>query len=145
MALARAVPPAAETPEGTSVLFPAGLIGCPGWRRFLLVEDRDSPALALLQCLDEPAVSLLVAEVLPLVPDYLNRLGPDDRATLAALGIGASPEVDLYCTLTLHESGEVTANLAGPLAIDRERGCGTQVVLTGSAWPVRHPVGAVAE
>jgi flagellar assembly factor FliW len=145
MALAHAIDPVADAPVTTTVLFPAGLVGFPRWRRFQVVEDPETPEFALLQCLDEPSVSLLVAAVEPLVPSYLDHLGPGDQAALAALGVGARPDIDLYCTLTVHESSEVTANLAGPLVIDREAGCGTQVVLTDSTWPVRYPLGTVTE
>ncbi|MDI3340321.1 MAG: flagellar assembly protein FliW [Sphaerobacter sp.] len=144
MALPQTIPPERTEPAGVPLVFPSGLVGLPTWRRFALIVDAETPALALLQSLDEPAISLLVAEVPALVPDYVERLGADDRAALAALGLGSSPGVGLYCTLTVHETGEITANLAGPLVIDHDRRCGTQLVLAASPWPVRYAVGAAA-
>ncbi|MCX7622793.1 MAG: flagellar assembly protein FliW [Thermomicrobium sp.] len=123
-----------------TLIFPNGLIGCPEWRRFALEYPDELPGLLLLRSLDEPGIEFVLAPVLELVPDYLERSAPVDRAALAALGVGTVPEVELWATLSVHEDGTVTANLLGPLVLDFARGCGTQVVLADSGWGTRHPI-----
>jgi flagellar assembly factor FliW len=122
------------------LIFPNGLIGCPTWRHFAVEEPGDLPGLLLLRSLDEPGIEFVVAPVAELVPDFLEQLAPNDRATLAALGVGISEEVELWVTLSVHDDGTVTANLLGPLVLDFGRGCGTQVVLADSGWGTRHPL-----
>lgn len=130
--------------SGFSVTFPNGLVGCPHWRRFTLTEDPDVPAVALLQSLDDAAIGFLVTEVTSIVPEFFERLAREDIVAFKSLGAGQDPDVTVYCTLTIHETGAITANLAGPLVLDRRRGFGTQVVLVNPPWSVRHPVGDVA-
>ncbi|MCM8746321.1 flagellar assembly protein FliW [Thermomicrobium sp. CFH 73360] len=124
----------------TEIIFPNGLVGCPEWRRFMVEAPEDLPGLLLLRSLDEPGIEFVLAPVLELVPDFFEQLAASDRAALVALGVGRSEQVELWATLSVHEDGLVTANLLGPLVLDFERGCGTQVVLTESGWGTRHPI-----
>ncbi|WP_081886768.1 flagellar assembly protein FliW [Thermorudis peleae] len=123
-----------------SILFPNGLVGCPDWQHFTLLALPDLPGLLLLRSNDEEGVAFVLAEVEALVPDYRQRLAPNDATTVATLGVGSDPAVQLYCTLTVQEDGTVTANLLGPLVIDFGRGLGFQLVLADSPWPVRYPL-----
>ncbi|MFN3336387.1 MAG: flagellar assembly protein FliW [Thermomicrobium sp.] len=129
-----------STAVQTEVIFPNGLVGCPEWRRFVVEVPEDLPGLLLLRSLDEPGIEFVLAPVLELIPDFLEQLTVSDRAALVALGLGRSERVELWATLSVHEDGSVTANLLGPLVLDFERGCGTQVVLTESGWGTRHPI-----
>lgn len=126
------------------IIFPSGLVGCPAWRRFTLSQDPDEPTICLLQLQGDASVNLLLAPVETVAPGFLARLHPDDRDTLAALGAGTTPEATVYCTLTVHDDGQITANLAGPIVIDHGRGAGTQVVLVQSEVDTRHCVAAPA-
>ncbi len=124
----------------STVIFPNGLVGCPEWRHFLVEVLEDLPGLLLLRSLDEPGIEFVLAPVRELVPDFLEQLAASDRAALVALGLGQRERVELWATLSVHEDGSVTANLLGPLVLDFERGCGTQVVLIESGWGTRHPI-----
>jgi len=126
--------------QRVDIVFPSGLVGCPEWRRFAFALPEEAPGLAILQSLDDADVAFVLAPVEDLVPEFLTTLSPDDRELLKALGVGHDPSVRLYCTLAVQTDDSVTANLLGPLALDFGRGCGTQVVLTGSPWSTRHPI-----
>lgn len=126
--------------EPVEIVFPFGLVGCPEWRRFAFVVPGEVPGLAVLQSLDDEEVAFVLAEVEDLVPGFLSTLNPDDLELLHVLGLGRDPSVRLYCTLSVHADDSVTANLLGPLVLDFGRGCGSQVVLSGSPWSTRHPV-----
>ena len=116
-----------------AITFPEGLVGCPNWKRFVLLvdEDEDLP-VAVLRCLDDPLVELLVTDPTLVEPDYLARL-------LRRHSLGAS-EPTVYCTLAIGEDGVITANLMGPLVIDRVSRQGHQLVLTDSGYSTRHPI-----
>ncbi len=138
--------PATESLEGApgrepvEIVFPFGLVGCPAWRRFAFALPDEAPGLAVLQSLDDEDVAFVLAAVEDLVPDFLATLSPEDLGLLQALGLGRDPSVRLYCTLSVQADDSVTANLLGPLVLDFERSCGSQVVLSGSPWSSRHPV-----
>jgi flagellar assembly factor FliW len=138
----RIVPNGADAEE---IVFPEGLVGCPDWRAFSLVEHAELPGIYVLQSLDATDVTFLVVHAAAIEAGYFEQLHPDDEAALAALGVGERPEVDVYCTLNTRHPERITANLLGPLVIDRAAGTARQVVLASSPWTTQHPVGPTAE
>ena len=127
------------------IVFPDGLIGCFDWKRFTLSPLPDDSGIVMLQSLDDPSVSFVLAPVVEVAPTFFEALAADDRSRLALLGIKHNPAAELYCTITMHATGELTANLLGPLVIDSRSGCGTQVVLADSAWSSRHVIPVTGE
>src|SRR3982074_3586058 len=104
------------TTADPSVTFPEGLVGCPTWKRFvLIVEDAEELPVAMLQSLDDPDCTMLVADPKMVEPSYTVRLTAEDRGKLS-LGKDAQPI--LYCTLSVSADGWISANLLGPLAIN---------------------------
>jgi flagellar assembly factor FliW len=141
--LATAQRPAAPLPDHLptdaadhALVFPDGLVGCPDWRRFVLMtaEDEDLPVAALVS-LDDPAIELMVTDPRLVLPDYELKLSAEDRAS-----IGLTTEPVVYCTLTLAADGVITANLLGPLVVNPDTRRGRQFVLTDSRYSTRHPV-----
>jgi flagellar assembly factor FliW len=119
------------TPD-PAITFPEGLVGCPDWKRFVLLVDEDEDLLvAVLRSLDDPQVELLVTDP--------TRVDPDYKARLEGLhSVGPNPTV--YCTLAIGADGVITANLLGPLVIDPASRQGQQLVLVDSGYSTRHPV-----
>jgi flagellar assembly factor FliW len=121
-----------------ALVFAEGLVGCPDWRRFVLMtaEDEDLPVGALVS-LDDPAIELMVTDPRLLLPDYDLKLSVQDRASI---GLTADAKPVVYCTLTLTADGVITANLLGPLVVNPTTRQGRQFVLTDSGYSTRHPV-----
>jgi flagellar assembly factor FliW len=125
-----------------SVTFQDGLIGQPSWKRFvLIVEDAEELPVAMLQSLDDPDCTMLVADPKMVEPSYTVRLTPDDRAALA---LGKDGEPVLFCTLSVSADGWISANLLGPLAINPVTRVGRQLVLTESAYTTSHSIAQVS-
>ena len=133
--------PGQDTPgtsfDDAAIVFPDGLVGCPDWKRFvLLVDEEEDLPVAVLRSLDDPFVELLVTDPTLVEPRYrsqlpLNAMGETDPA--------------VYCTLTIGEDGWITANLMGPLVIDPLTRQGRQLVLADSSFSTRHPVAQTAK
>lgn len=124
--------------EHEVVCFPGGLVGCPDWRRFVLIQHEDDSLVGVLHCLDEPGVTFLVTDPTRFVPGYRIDLADAD---LAALGRGDQDRLDLLAILAVdHERGVITANLLGPLAINSAAGVGVQAVQLDSDYTTRHVV-----
>src|SRR4051794_31020716 len=102
-----------------AVRFPSGMIGCPDWRVFSLAEHAELPGIYVLQSDAAADITFLLVHVTAIEPDYLASLHRDDAATLAALGAGQRDDVELFCTLNTHDPERITANLLGPLVVDR--------------------------
>jgi len=96
--------------------------------------DLHEDLLHMLHCLDDPAVSFLVAEASRVCPEYLVELSPAD---IHALELDKADQPLVLCTLTVRQRPlRVTANLLGPLVINPRTGLGRQVVLVDTSYPV---------
>src|SRR5579859_4495804 len=125
-----------------SVTFEEGLIGQPAWKRFvLIVEDSEELPVAMLQSLDDPECSMLVADPKMVEPTYTVRLTAEDRAALA---LGAEGQPVLYCTLSVSADGWISANLLAPLAINPVTREGRQIVLDDSPYTTTHTIAQVS-
>lgn len=129
---------AAAPPADAVLAFPDGLVGCQGWKNFvLLTDDEENLPVACLQSLDEPLVRLLVTDPRLIDANYTVPLSHEDRASL---DLRTSDSTVVYCTLTVGDDGLVTANLLGPLVINARARLGRQIVLSDSGYSTREPV-----
>ena len=121
-----------------TITFPNGFVGIPDWREFVLSRVEERPRLWTLQHMENPEVCFVLMEPFAEGLDYAPALTDGD---LAALGAPSVRDVNVYCTVRLDEaSGGLTANLLGPLFINRSTGLGVQVVLYDSGYETAHPV-----
>ena len=124
--------------DDPTIVFPNGLVGCDGWKRFvLMVDDTVEAPVATLQSLDDAEIALLVTDPTVAVPGYRVPVTREDRAELG-LPDGTAPVV--YATLSIGADGWGTANLLGPLVINPITRRGKQLVLTDSTYGTRHPI-----
>lgn len=119
-------------------MFAEGLVGCEDWRRFVLLEAEGSGPVRLLQCLDDPEVGFLVTDPYDLIDGYELEM-PEGAAR--AIDLGGWQDAMVLCTLVVQpEPLTVTANLLGPLVVNRNNGRAVQVVLCGSRYSTREVV-----
>jgi flagellar assembly factor FliW len=124
-----------------ALVFPDGLVGCPDWRRFvLLVDAEEDLPVATLASLDDAAIQLMVTDPRLIDPAYGVALTDQDRGWLE---LSAETEPIVYCTVSLSTDGEITANLLGPLVINPTNRRGRQLVLAESAYSTRHRVARI--
>ena len=124
--------------EEDVITFDEGLVGFPGCKRFVVMENENLSPFRVLQCVDRRDVGFLVLDPRILVRSY-NRSIPEeawkslgvaesgDRLALAISIIGSVPE-------------ESTANLQAPLLINYKQMKGRQFILTGSRYGVTEPL-----
>ncbi len=118
--------------------FPDGLIGCPEWRHFRLLQDPDAAPIAVLESPDEPNLRFLVVDPRMWVPGYALGSAAD---SLAAAGFADPTALLPLAILNVRaEPLQITANLLGPLAVDVAAGRGAQVVLTDQPYSAEQPV-----
>ena len=73
-----------------------------------------------------------------IVNDY--ELDIDDR-TLCEIGIDSPGDVILFAIITVPADGSaVTANLQGPIVINRKNRTALQVILSDSKWTTKHNI-----
>jgi flagellar assembly factor FliW len=133
---------AAENADVPVIHFPAGLVGFPQARHFVLVraDDSASPAWFTLRCLEQDSLRFLVADPARFYGDYAPEI---DDATATRLGLsgGAQDQALVLVVVTLGQRDEdATANLFAPLVLNRTTRQGAQAVLSGSRWSLREPL-----
>ena len=128
----------ADVPE---LVFPTGLPGFPGERRFGLVRwGAFEGPYSLMVDLDNPDVRFLVMPPYVFFPDYVVDL---DDAIAAKIHLAKAEDCLLLVIVTLGSTAEeATANLLGPVVINLQTHEGVQAVLAESGYSTRVPLRA---
>lgn len=128
-------------PRNATIDMPQGPLGFARHTRFALVE-LPNPSLArfkLLQCLDTPEVSFVVAPVEtgdgPIQPSDL-----DDACLSAGFAPGNLLVLLIVTVRSTPDGVALTANLRAPVIVDVQKRIGRQVVLANASYAVRHPI-----
>jgi len=115
---------------------PAGLVGLPTLRRWLILEPADDAPLMWCQSLDREDFGFPVAR------PSLFKAGYEAAHDWAALA--GEPGSDAFRVLvitTVHPGGTtITGNLLAPLVIDMRNGRGAQVILDSEVYGLRHEI-----
>jgi flagellar assembly factor FliW len=125
-----------EIPE---LHFAAGLPGFPDHRRFTLVwwGDEDGP-FSILVSLDEPTVEFLVVPPAMFFPDYEPEIDDD---VAERLGLETAEDALLLVIVTVGDDpAAATANLLGPIIVNRHTRDAIQAVLVEGDHPLRAPL-----
>ncbi len=120
------------------VTFEEGMVGCPEWRRFALFASPEERPIGVLQSLDDEDACFLVTDPRHIWPDYAADVDGDQ---LEALGAASVDELEILCTLRVHENDRsLTANLLGPLMINPRLRRGLQAVQYESDYLTDQPI-----
>lgn len=103
----------------------------------LISRPSEEPFLRL-QSMSDPRLEFLVVEPHHVHPDYEPDVNPRDVAYLA---LGHDVDALVLNVVTIHSPGRVTANLRGPIVINRQTGRGRQVIPDNvREFSLQHPV-----
>lgn len=124
-----------EIEERQVLRFPHGLLGfedCTGWA----LIDSAQPPFLWLQSLQDPNLAFVLLAPTFFRPDYAVELSEADRA---ALGDPAEADLLVFAIATIPEDQErMTANLQGPVVVNKRAGIGRQTIQSNPQWRVRH-------
>lgn len=123
--------------EKNILSFPNGLFGFESYHKYALMEAEYKPFL-WLQSLDEPNLAFLLVDPFMIVKDY--ELDVDDK-TLFEIEIESPADVVVFSIITVpNDGGPVTANLQGPIVINRKNNQALQIILSDSKWTTKHNI-----
>lgn len=126
--------------DAAPLQFAEGIPGFAGCRSFHLTDLAPDSAFQLLECVDDPDVSIVVTVPWTFFPEYAPVV--DDEAQ-EALGLDSPDDAVVFCPVTLGEDDTVFVNLLGPFVVNVRTRLGRQLVLDGDQ-PLRAPVRLVA-
>ena len=121
--------------EQQLLTFPRGLLGFEDHIHWALL-DSAQPPFFWLQSLDDKNLAFVLLAPAFFRPDYQLELSDMDREVL-----GQPAEADLlnFAIVTIPEDqNRMTANLQGPLVINRRARIGRQTIQASPQWRVRH-------
>ena len=117
---------------------PAGVIGFPELKEFVLIDhDKNSP-FKWLQSLTDGAVAFVVMNPLLFKPDYVVEVGGIE---LSDLEIEKEEDAIVSVILTMpSDPKKITANLKAPLIFNLNNRKGKQIILSNSDFSTRHNI-----
>ena len=109
-------------------------------RRWMLAPAADDETtLYELASLERPEIRFMVATAYGFFPNYDVELDDDICEDLAL--VEADDALVLVVLTVAREPASITANLLAPMVINARTRDAAQVILTGTEWPVRAPIG----
>jgi len=124
--------------EEDRVLVVDGLLGFGGLTRYVLHRPEGLDIFCWLQSEEVPQLAFVLCPPRVVMPEYHIDIS---REELDGIELAEKDEVEILVVLAHpHDPSRMTANLLGPLVLNRSRGLAKQVVLTGLVYSAKHKV-----
>jgi flagellar assembly factor FliW len=126
-----------DVDERQRIEFPYGILGFEKLKAYVLLDAPQQP-FYWLQALDLVQVAFVLINPVIFRPDYTVAVPPEE---LEEIGIDDPQKMLTFAIVTIPQNpAEMTANLQGPIIINKETRVGRQSISTNPKWEVRHPV-----
>jgi flagellar assembly factor FliW len=126
-----------EVDERQRISFPLGLLGFEPIKEYILLDAERQP-FYWLQALEVEQVAFILINPFLFRPDYELDINDEE---LLDIGLSGPEKALIFSVVTIPPDGTpMTANLQGPLIINRETRCGKQAVLTDPRWKTKHDI-----
>ncbi len=127
-----------EIDDKDVIALPAGVIGFPELKQYVLLDhDQESP-FKWLQSLEDGAIAFVLINPLLFKPDYLVEV---NEAEVADLAIESEEEAVVSVIITMpSDPQKMTANLKAPVIFNLKNRRGRQVILNNSEYTTRHNI-----
>ena len=126
-----------DVDERQKIFFPQGLLGFETLRDYVLLDAERQP-FYWLQSMDSEQVAFVLVNPFIFRPDFEASIDNDE---LKIINISEPKSALIFSIVTIPADGSpMTANLQGPLIINRETRYGIQVVLTDPRWRTKHDI-----
>ena len=122
--------------ERQKITLPSGLFGFESIKDYVLIDAERQP-FYWLQSMEAEHIAFVIINPFLFKPDY--ELDIDDDL-VKEIGITSTEEALIFTIVTITPSGEMTANLQGPLIINRKTRIGKQGILTDPRWKTKHDI-----
>jgi len=126
-----------EVDDRQKIKFPEGLYGFEEYIEYVLLDAEHQPFYWLQSVKDKDIAFVLINPFL-FRPDYEVNIPNED---LEDIGITSPEKALIFTIVTVPPDGSaMTANLQGPLVINRENMTGKQGILSDVRWNTRHDI-----
>ncbi len=123
--------------ERQKITFPFGILGFEKLKDYVLLDAVQQP-FYWLQSLDVVEIAFVLINPRIFRQDYVLEV---DQKELEEIGITGEEDILDFAIVTIPDNpAEMTANLQGPIIINKHTRVGRQSISVNSRWEVRHPV-----
>ena len=117
--------------------FPAGLIGFPNLRSFIVMPNKKEGPLFWIQSVDDPEIAFVLTDPTNFFLEY--KVTPDDTER-SSLQIGLEEECYILAVVTVPPDQKITLNLAAPILFAPTSNRAIQVILENTEYQSRTPL-----
>ena len=126
-----------EIDQRQTVRFPSGIMGFEDLHEFAILDATQQP-FYWLQSLEMAEIAFVLINPLAFRPDYSPAVDPEE---IAEIGIESPDDMLVFVIVTIPDtSSRKTANLQGPLILNRRTRVGRQSISGNPRWGVRHAI-----
>jgi flagellar assembly factor FliW len=120
------------------ITFPHGIPGFEKNKEFVLVQIPDFVPFEWLVCVDGSKLRFAIINPLLFRPDYSPNISKEQ---LEELQIEKPEDVLFYVIVTIAENPlKSTANLVGPVIINKTKKIGKQIIIDDDRYTIREPI-----
>ncbi len=125
-----------EVSEKQRLRFKEGILGFEDIHEYILIDSVDGGPFYWLQAEKIPEIAFVVIEPSLILPEY--KLDADSK-DLLELEIEKPEDALLFCIVTVSDDpGDITANLLGPVVINKMSHRAKQIISATDKYSVRH-------
>jgi len=126
-----------EADEKQKVVIPKGLFGFDDYKDYVLLDAEHQPFF-WLQSLDDQETAFILINPFLFRTDYEVNVSNEE---LEEIGILSPENALIFVIVTIpQDGGPMTANLQGPLVINKEKMTAMQAILSDSRWRTKHDI-----
>ncbi|MBR32518.1 MAG: flagellar assembly protein FliW [Spirochaetaceae bacterium] len=127
-----------EVSEDSILEFPEGILGFEDYRNFAILEEKEGP-FHWLQSADESGLAFIILRPQLILKDYEPAVLPME---LQSLQVDNVTECEVYLIVTIpgDHPEKMTANLQGPILVNRNIRQARQVISMNESHLVRVPI-----
>jgi flagellar assembly factor FliW len=124
--------------EDDIITFPAGIPGFEENTQFVIVSVPEYVPFEWLVCIDGANLRFAIINPLLFLPDYSPHVVKDQ---IEDLGIAQPDDILLFTIVTIRENPmESTANLIGPIVINKKSKVGKQIIIEDDRYSTQEPI-----
>ncbi len=125
-----------EVKEEDIIYMVEPILGFPYSRRYVILNHKAGSPFKWLQSIDDGSLAFVIVDPRLFKPDYIVPLEKEDAEKLE---IESENEAEVYVFVVIPEDPkEMSANLKGPLVINKRKKLAKQIVLIDDEYPLRY-------
>jgi flagellar assembly factor FliW len=122
--------------EQQKVNIPQGLFGFEEYKDFVLLDAEHKP-FYWLQSVDVKEIAFILINPFLFRKDYEVNISEEEEKEI---NLTSAESALIFVIVTIPQDGPMTANLQGPIVINKENMTGIQVILLDNRWRTRHDI-----